>query len=242
MRKKSGFTLIELLIVITILAILVILAIWSITTNLAKARDGKRKSDLDRIKIAMEDYYVDKSEYPPVNLLSDCGGEGLKPYLSSIPCDPKTTLPYCYIYDSVSPVGQDFRVLASFENIYDDSISKLGCDNPGVYCGYETECQTLVGYTKFDYGISSSNISIANENIGSGNLGNTPTPSPSLGPLPSTVPGTHACYKCPNCSQGVCNNYSTQQNAINSGCPITWSDSNCNNYCDSIPSYGLCTK
>ena len=59
MNNKKAFTLIELLIVITILAILVILAIWSITTNLAKARDGKRKSDLDRIKIAMEDYDLD---------------------------------------------------------------------------------------------------------------------------------------------------------------------------------------
>lgn len=48
-------------------------AVWSISSNLAKSRDSKRKSDLDRIKIAFEDYYGDTNEYPPDGILSDCG-------------------------------------------------------------------------------------------------------------------------------------------------------------------------
>jgi len=241
MTRKKGFTLIELLIVVTIIGILVVMAVWSISSNLAKARDSKRKADLERIKIAFEDYYGDKSEYPLDTVLGDCGADTLKPYLSQIPCDPKTKRPYCYIYDSISPTGQEFKILTSFENENDDIIAKIGCEVDGVYCGYESECTTQVGYTKLNFGISSSNISVLNDNIGSGGLGSTPTPTPSttpLGPLPSTIPGILACD--PN---RQCNNYGSNQNAINSGCPITWeSGSGCDNLCGSIPSYGLCAR
>lgn len=239
MYKRRGFTLIELLIVIAIIAILVIMVIFGLNANLGKSRDGKRKADLDRIKIAMEDYYGDKNQYPNLAKLS-CDSDLLSPYLAHIPCDPKTKLPYCYIYDADAPIGQNFRVLATFENTTDPIIQTLGCSDPSEYCGYETECITQVGSRGHNYGVASTNVAVASENIGSGSIGATPTPTPtpSLGPLPSTIPGALACDPSRNC-----NNYGTNANAIAAGCAITWpSDSNCNNYCDSVPSYGLCAR
>jgi len=234
-RLKKGFTLIELLIVVTIIGILTVMTIWSISTNLAKSRDSKRKADLDRLKTAFEEYYLDYDSYPPPTILDDCGGANLKPYLSTIPCDPRTKTSYCYIYD-VDNDGQNYRLLSSLEYLNDPIIAKLSCDEDPTYCGYETECSTLGN--RFTYGVSSSNVLVNNENAGSGEVGSTPTPTPTLGPLPSTIPGVLACD--PN---RECNNYGSNQNAINSGCPVTWeSGSNCNGTCSSLPAYGLCTR
>jgi general secretion pathway protein G len=132
MHKKSGFTLIEILIVVAILAILTLTVIYSITHNLANSRDARRKADLERLKIAMEDYYGDKNIYPPDGSLGNCESEILKPYLSSVPCDPKTKLPYCYIYDNTDPKGQTYKILASFENEDDSAIASLGCEHSSV--------------------------------------------------------------------------------------------------------------
>lgn len=236
--KKSGFTLIELLITIAIVAILVIIAIWAITSNLAKARDSKRKADLDRLKIAFEDYYSDNARYPPDATLTDCGSNTLTPYLGAIPCDPRTKRPYCYIYDT-DHNGQNYRIYSSLENDQDPIITELNCATAGVYCGFEEECSPWG--TKFDYGVASANVTVVNENIGSITPLPSPSPSPStLPPLPSTNPGIYACD--PGAPSSTCNNYGTLQNALDSGCPITWNDSSeCSAYCPTSPTYARCT-
>lgn len=237
--RKNGFTLIELLIVIAIIAILVIIAIWAITINLAKARDGKRKADLDRLKIAFEDYYGDNQVYPPDTVITNCGSNSLAPYLNSIPCDPRTKRPYCYVYDADNN-AQNYRIYSSLEYENDPIISELQCDEEATYCGYENECSAWG--SKFNYGVSSANVMVKNQNVGS-IVTSTPTPSPSptLGPLPSTIPGIYACD--PGTPNSTCNNYDSLQNALDSGCPVTWNDSSsCSAYCPSSPSYARCTK
>lgn len=62
--KKRGFTLIELLIVIAIIGILATIIIIAYTNAQAKARDNKRKADIQAISSAVEMYYVDKKIYP----------------------------------------------------------------------------------------------------------------------------------------------------------------------------------
>lgn len=239
-RSQKGFTLIELLIVVTIIGILVVISIWSITSNLAKSRDSKRKADLDRIKIAFEEYYVDNDTYPPADALSNCGGDELRPYLSNIPCDPRTKTSYCYIYDADNN-GQNYRLLSSLEYHDDPIIAKLSCDEDPTYCGYEPECSSLG--SRFTYGVSSSNVLVNNEDAGSGAITPTPTPTPTpLGPLPSTNPGFFACSPPGQGSdEGVCNSYSAQ-NIVDYNCPVTWSDSNCSNYCPTSPSYAWCDQ
>lgn len=239
---KKGFTLIEILIVVAIIALLAVLAIFMLMNNLGKSRDGKRKADLDRIKIAFEEYYVDEGAYPPEDILEDCGGETLKPYLSTIPCDPRTKRPYCYIYDA-DYNGQNYRLLSSLEVNTDPIIANLGCNDPDEYCGFETNC-TAYG-SRFNYGVASSNVLVNSENIGSGQIGAspspTPTPSPSMGPLPSTNPGIYACSPSTPSNPSQCNNYGPDPAAAPYYCPLTFSNSGtCNNYCPGSPAYTHC--
>ena len=65
-NKQKGFTLVELLVVIVILAILGIVGITIFTGTQAKARDAKRKSDIQAISKAMEANYVAGTGYTTV--------------------------------------------------------------------------------------------------------------------------------------------------------------------------------
>ncbi|OGE08709.1 hypothetical protein A3A60_04465 [Candidatus Curtissbacteria bacterium RIFCSPLOWO2_01_FULL_42_26] len=78
--KAAGFTLIELLIVITIIGILATLILASFGGAQAKARDGRRKSDLAQIKRAME------------LAKSDCKGSGYYPYLGNLGSNPSSNV------------------------------------------------------------------------------------------------------------------------------------------------------
>jgi len=65
MKNKKGFTLLEILVVIGIIAILVTMGISSYTTAQRKARDAKRRSDLQSIGNALEQYYsICNYKYP----------------------------------------------------------------------------------------------------------------------------------------------------------------------------------
>ncbi len=220
MKTKSAFTLIELLIVITIIAILVIGALMSVNTQRDKASDTKSKSELNRLKIAFEEYYNDHNCYPPAewfDSLDDCGGGNLKPYLGSIPCDPTTNLPYPVEYEG-GACGTSFKLYAHLKSIDDPSVTSL-CSEGGSTLG--------------NYGVGSSNVTVSidctTQNI------STPTPIP----LPSTIPGQYACTP-----QGACNAYSAQ-NIVNYACPVTFNsgeiDSPCVLYC-ATPTSARCTN
>jgi len=78
--KKNGFTLVELIVVIAIIGVLVSLGYTNYQTSLARARDGKRKGDLEQIRSALEMYRTDKGYYPKCSNWSylsvpgyDCG-------------------------------------------------------------------------------------------------------------------------------------------------------------------------
>lgn len=75
--SKRGFTLIELMIVISIISLV---AAFGLATNYRAAqktaRDGKRKSDLEQIRSALEMYYADKGYYPYTGFGWNNGGNG----------------------------------------------------------------------------------------------------------------------------------------------------------------------
>jgi len=147
-RSLRGFTLFELLIAITVLAILFIASTLVASSQMKKARDGKRKSDLNRIKVAVYDYYFDKNCFP--DSLPACG-EPLKlgetVYLNSFPCDPQKN-PYVYeIEKGTCPSW--FKALTNLENTADKDIDRVGCRTG---CG--PKCQ-------YNYGVASSNISLS---------------------------------------------------------------------------------
>ena len=106
---KHGFTIIELLVVMAVIGILATIMIVSYSGIQQRSRDSQRDSDVTQIKMALEKYHADKSEYPGV-----CSGDNmgcsvsalatdLSPYLSVIPHDPK--------YDADS--GNDYQYVRS---------------------------------------------------------------------------------------------------------------------------------
>jgi prepilin-type N-terminal cleavage/methylation domain-containing protein len=216
--KKNGFTLIELLIVIAILALLIIMGMMAWRAQVNKARDAQRKADLQRLRVAFEDYYSDNECYPVNDILETCLGDQLDPYLNKVPCDPTTRQPYCYVTDEDNPdCFQSFRILSSLDFDSDPIIAELGCDTEAG-CGYDDIC----AQNGLNYGVSSGNIFLANPDIPQA------LPSPSPSPLPSVVPGSYACDPT-----GICNSY---QNPQDHGCPLTFSDPIvCQQYCDASP-------
>ncbi len=230
---QAAFTLIELIVSLAILAVLFLLIFFLWQNQLAKARDTRRKSDLERIRIAFEEYYNDHQCYPPADILETCLGEQLRPYLDQVPCDPLTNQPYCYVYDQDhASCGQTFRVLASFENPLDKIIAKIECDGES-HCGWESECGSLndsvINYT---YGTASTNTTVLNPAASplpspSPTASTNPDASPSPDSSPSPSPNMTGKYACT--SDGQCNVVS---NPIERGCPITFDDRYCYNSCD----------
>lgn len=130
-RKNSGFTLVELLVVIAFLAIIAVIIINALRSSLWKGNDAKRKADLDRIKIALEEYEKDHNCYPPVGSMKLCGTDAtiaIHPYLSNVPCDPITHAAYYYEPDPNAPVCVDwYRMYAILQYTADSAaISGIG--------------------------------------------------------------------------------------------------------------------
>ena len=63
-KKKNAFTLIELIVSITIIAVLTIVGIVSYGPFNKKARDSRRKTDLEDIRMALELYRQGEGIYP----------------------------------------------------------------------------------------------------------------------------------------------------------------------------------
>lgn len=151
-KKQRGLSLLEVIIAVTIVALLLLVALSTMGRQLSKGRDGRRKADLDKIKIAFEDYNGDKGSYPPVTALDDCDGTSLAPYLATIPCDPLDNTPYVYRpYPDETDRTGGFRVYARLEATDDPIITTLGC-NTGVGCGLPVD--QVEDAAQYTYGVS----------------------------------------------------------------------------------------
>ena len=63
-HRRRGFTLIELVVVITILAILTGVLVPRVNLHMKSARDARRLADIKSLRNAIEQYYMDRGEYP----------------------------------------------------------------------------------------------------------------------------------------------------------------------------------
>lgn len=125
-NKGQGFTLIELLVVIAIIGLLASVVLVSLNSARSKARDTKRRADLNQVAKALELYYDTNNAYPSTGgswwgTCATYGSHGLSgpngwvpnlapTYVSTLPRDPRENGPGgCYLYRSD---GNNYKLLA----------------------------------------------------------------------------------------------------------------------------------
>jgi general secretion pathway protein G len=84
-KEARGWTLVELLIVISLISILATIGLASYRNSVTATKEAILKTDLFRMRDAIDQYYADKGEYPAT--LDALVSEG---YLRKIPDDPFT--------------------------------------------------------------------------------------------------------------------------------------------------------
>ena len=83
-----GFTLIELITVVAIVSILAAIALPNYRVAIIQAREAVLKENLFQLRELIDQYYVDKGQYPPT--LESLVEDG---YLRKMPEDPMTRAP-----------------------------------------------------------------------------------------------------------------------------------------------------
>ncbi len=84
-RRANGFTLIELLIVIALISILATMGVVQYRNSVQSAKEATLRTDLFRMRDAIDQYYADKAKYPAS--LDALVSDG---YMRAIPQDPIT--------------------------------------------------------------------------------------------------------------------------------------------------------
>lgn len=161
-NQESGFTLIELLVVIAIIGLLAAAAVVALNNSRMRSRDAKRLDDIKKIQTALEMYYDDHGAYPISSWLnsgdatwlnnSNTLAVALRPYLATLPIDPKNESGYAYngvyaysYFDSgYGGPGQWYMLVFRLENTSHDYQTKDGVKS----------CTT----TNFHYGNNSNGI------------------------------------------------------------------------------------
>jgi Tfp pilus assembly protein PilE len=139
--EKNGFALIDLVMIITILAILT----FSLFGKgvIGKIRDNQRKSDLENIVKALEQYKNDAGEYPD-SPLPNCGqplekiiNGTVRAYMNKTPCDPWENTPYGYGVEQIGTFNHTFAlgaILERYKKKDNNKCKNLLCD--GLDCNY----------------------------------------------------------------------------------------------------------
>ncbi len=83
--SRSGFTLVELLIVMALISLLAAMAVVQYKNSVRRSEEAVLKTNLFRVRDAIDQYYADKGKYPASleSLVSDG-------YLRAVPEDPIT--------------------------------------------------------------------------------------------------------------------------------------------------------
>jgi len=134
-KNRSGFTLMELLIVIAILAILMVVGGTNWMAQQKKAFDSRRKGDLAKMKILLENYYNDNGCFPSqgdwttatCNIIPSFSPH----YTDNFLCDPESKARYIYvpINDSTGNPCAGYRLYTNLKNPIDPDIEASGCSH-----------------------------------------------------------------------------------------------------------------
>jgi len=149
-ERQRGLSMIEVLIVVVVIGILAVILLnyFNPLEKRDRAVDSRRKSDLNRLTVAMEDYYGDHGCYPDELLCTPADkADDLKPYLGTIPCDPATGESYYYEPEAVD-CPQYYRIYTNLYWEQDPQIVEVGCQ---YGCGPDYA---------YNYGVSSPNVGL----------------------------------------------------------------------------------
>lgn len=149
--KQNGFTLMEILIVIAMLGILATVIFGSYLSSIKRARDNRRKQDLQQVSRALELYYAENNNYPNSlnwgSSLSD-PDDAAKFYMKKLPIDPSgTDNGYNYFYEALNN-GQSYGLYSCLENEEDPDYQVYNKD-----CGATCNSQCY-------YAVSSPDIEL----------------------------------------------------------------------------------
>jgi len=169
LKKNCGFSLTEVIIVVVILAILIIMAMLGLKpwTQISKANDGVRKSDLKRISLSLDEYIDDNPCYP-----LDIYDGSLSSYLNQVPVDPKTKSQYIYeriscnkyviyatlaISQGLPAYGHDLytgNYIVTSSNVNPSSLLRVEEGDSIRYGCNGAVCQLILNWLPFDRGIN----------------------------------------------------------------------------------------
>ncbi len=120
----------ELVIVITIIGILAVALIPRVTQGPAKARDVKRKSDVQNVGTSLELYYSDNASYPTG---AGCAGTtlttALASYTQAIPNDPNEN------NDTLTCIGGYYYEALGTSSFAVATLLEQASSGDNVYCG-----------------------------------------------------------------------------------------------------------
>lgn len=162
--REQGFTLVEILVVMVIIGILASLIAGNFVGTRLKARDSKRKNDINQVKSSLEAFYNDHHAYPPAdangnitynNVVVTWGTDPLVDangtvYMATLPDDPVSTMKYVYVTDDSE---QKYQIFAHLENT--NNSDEIRTDlTQDCSSGAPTATSTC------NYGVSSSNTTL----------------------------------------------------------------------------------
>ncbi|MCX6716460.1 MAG: type II secretion system protein [Candidatus Taylorbacteria bacterium] len=135
--KNRAFTLVELMVAISIIGILTAIALVAFGGARMKSRDTTRVSDLNQIRLAVEQYYMKCKQYPlklDLTVSNGCSnGITLGTFMSTPPKDPLTGASYIYMVNdpvntslvpgAIGYIPSDYILMANLENVNDNSLT-----------------------------------------------------------------------------------------------------------------------
>ncbi len=142
-----GFTLMELVIVIALLGVLFLLFFWVYPKQIQKTNDARKKEDLDKLRVVLQEYYSDNKCFPK---RLECG-ESFSPYLEIVPCDPETGLSYRFVPEPDADCPQWYKIYTELKVEDDPVIDNIGCSSG---------CGPIGEETTYNYGVCSSNVRV----------------------------------------------------------------------------------